>query len=298
VAQQPAGQTCVVTNGSGTVGSGAVTNVAVACGMTVAGSWGGYWYWNDTPGYRYSNVNMQLVQSGSSVTGPVFTDIANTIAGTVNGASIDFTVNYPGRVYIDLCSGTLVAAPTGTQLQAACIGYYGTPSVRDYTLYATSHLCAPSREACALTCVPLQTDAMNCGACGNVCGGGQVCNAGQCVAGNGTDVSGVWNAIETVTECGFGCGSSVGTVHVYQMAFVQDSAVTFHGTWYEVPVRGSTNGTSIAFGFDDLTTYLGPAQGQCIGTVSGSTMDLACDEYILSSTGLQLNGRGTVHATK
>ena len=54
VSTQPTGETCTVTNGSGTVGSANVTNVAVACS---AGSGGGGAYWipysaSPSPGKR------------------------------------------------------------------------------------------------------------------------------------------------------------------------------------------------------------------------------------------------------
>ncbi len=43
VGTQPTGETCTVTNGSGTVGSANVTNVAVACSSGTGGGGGAYW---------------------------------------------------------------------------------------------------------------------------------------------------------------------------------------------------------------------------------------------------------------
>ncbi len=41
--------------------------------------------------------------------------------------------------------------------------------------------CAADQHVCANACVSLQSDAKNCGACGNACGAGQGCSAGACV---------------------------------------------------------------------------------------------------------------------
>lgn len=41
--------------------------------------------------------------------------------------------------------------------------------------------CAADQHVCSNACVSLQSDAKNCGTCGNVCGAGQGCSAGACV---------------------------------------------------------------------------------------------------------------------
>jgi hypothetical protein len=41
--------------------------------------------------------------------------------------------------------------------------------------------CAADQRVCSSTCVSLQSDSRNCGACGNVCGAGQGCSVGACV---------------------------------------------------------------------------------------------------------------------
>jgi hypothetical protein len=41
--------------------------------------------------------------------------------------------------------------------------------------------CASDQKVCSNACVSLQSDAKNCGSCGNVCGAGQGCSAGACV---------------------------------------------------------------------------------------------------------------------
>ena len=40
--------------------------------------------------------------------------------------------------------------------------------------------CKSPKQTCVGKCVAIQTDANNCGACGNRCGGTQVCRNGQC----------------------------------------------------------------------------------------------------------------------
>ncbi len=41
--------------------------------------------------------------------------------------------------------------------------------------------CAADQHVCSNACVSLQSDALNCGACGKTCGTGQGCSAGACV---------------------------------------------------------------------------------------------------------------------
>ena len=42
-------------------------------------------------------------------------------------------------------------------------------------------VCASDQNLCSNACVSLQSDNLNCGACGNACGAGQGCSAGACV---------------------------------------------------------------------------------------------------------------------
>jgi DNA-binding beta-propeller fold protein YncE len=46
--------------------------------------------------------------------------------------------------------------------------------------------CPAGETACGRRCVALGSDAANCGACGNACGPGGVCDAGTCACGPGT----------------------------------------------------------------------------------------------------------------
>lgn len=55
--------------------------------------------------------------------------------------------------------------------------------------------CATGDACCAGRCSSLQTDSLNCGACGNVCGAAQGCCAGRCVA------------LDTSADCG-ACGQT------------------------------------------------------------------------------------------
>jgi hypothetical protein len=50
--------------------------------------------------------------------------------------------------------------------------------------------CPSGTQNCNGKCVDTQTDPANCGACGAACGGGQICSAGQCSCGPGTELCG------------------------------------------------------------------------------------------------------------
>lgn len=60
---------------------------------------------------------------------------------------------------------------------------------------ATETTCPAGESACGGQCVPLATDPLNCGACGNACGPGGVCSASACDCGPGT------------TRCGTTCAA-------------------------------------------------------------------------------------------
>jgi hypothetical protein len=70
--------------------------------------------------------------------------------------------------------------------------------------------CPAGQTLCGGRCVDTRSDPANCGTCGNVCTGGQVCSAGACMRGScptgTTDCSGACVDTQTsVTNCG-ACG--------------------------------------------------------------------------------------------
>jgi hypothetical protein len=93
-------------------------------------------------------------------------------------------------------TGTTVAERTGT---TAAVGRASCPADRDF---------------CSGTCRDLQTDAGNCGYCGNACSSGQTCENGRCTFW-GTSTPGI-TATTSITitpdlSCSYGeipCGSS------------------------------------------------------------------------------------------
>lgn len=46
-------------------------------------------------------------------------------------------------------------------------------------------ICAPGKVTCDRSCVDVETDAKNCGACGEACAASQICVAGECVGSGG-----------------------------------------------------------------------------------------------------------------
>ena len=75
--------------------------------------------------------------------------------------------------------------------------------------------CGASQQNCAGVCVDLASDRTNCGACGLLCGGRQVCVAGSCqdscppgqITCNGTCVNPLTNR-ESCGSCGNQCTAS------------------------------------------------------------------------------------------
>ncbi len=98
------------------------------------------------------------------------------------------------------CSGGVCRAPTCTPGAASCANattrQVCAPDGRSSTMVscaagevcdagacrAEAPTCPTGQTRCGTTCVSLQTDAMNCGACGRGCVAGQACVAGACAA--------------------------------------------------------------------------------------------------------------------
>jgi hypothetical protein len=66
--------------------------------------------------------------------------------------------------------------------------------------------CAAGLTDCGDVCVDLLNDPFNCGACGNACGIGNVCNFGGCVVGTGEQGSAVACA-PSLVNCGTACAN-------------------------------------------------------------------------------------------
>lgn len=57
--------------------------------------------------------------------------------------------------------------------------------VLSLSVLVTACICAPGHVACDDGCVDVSTDVSNCGGCGNVCDGRQICLEGACVGSTG-----------------------------------------------------------------------------------------------------------------
>ena len=117
----------------------------------------------------------------------------------------------------------------------------------------------------------------------------QQANGSETAVGN---VSGEWHVTGILTVCGLLCDSPVGTVYQSTVSFSHDAPSTFHGTYFERPVRGTLVGNSVTFGYDGLVVDGLAARGNCFGTIAGHSMTLNCSEYLKpkSSPEFQLNG--------
>jgi len=72
--------------------------------------------------------------------------------------------------------------------------------------------CPAPQVCCNGSCVETQTDDYHCGACGNVCSGGETCRAGTCVCPAGlTECSGTCVDTKTDPSNCAGCGSACPT---------------------------------------------------------------------------------------
>jgi hypothetical protein len=79
------------------------------------------------------------------------------------------------------------------------------------------HSCSPGQYGCGGVCKNLANDAQNCGACGNVCRGGEVCQNGQCLCPDGlVNCGGMCrNLVSDGQNCG-ACGIVCSARHICQ----------------------------------------------------------------------------------
>jgi len=75
-----------------------------------------------------------------------------------------------------------VTAPTTFYAVVVAVVNGGARTVVSPTVSFVVNPCAEGLAACGGSCVDVQTDAANCGGCGNACAAGQVCTAGACRA--------------------------------------------------------------------------------------------------------------------
>jgi hypothetical protein len=109
------------------------------------------------------------------------------------------------------------------------------------------------------------------------------------------NVTGDWAITGILTVCGFLCGSPVGKVYHSTATFSQDTATTFHGTYFGYQVQGTLSGSSVSFGFDNVPTPSVTVRSECAGTLTDTTMTLKCSEYVRPGSGSDflLNGSRT-----
>jgi serine/threonine protein kinase len=108
-------------------------------------------------------------------------------------------------------------------------------------------------------------------------------------------LEGDWTVTGILTVCGFLCGSPVGTVYHSTATFSHDTPTTFHGTYFDHPIRGTVSGNEISFAFDNLHVQSLTNRGDCVGTIAGPVMTLKCSEYLKPGSGQDflLNGSRT-----
>ena len=102
------------------------------------------------------------VTSTTTLTETSFVTEAMLITTTTTLTETEFTT-VPEATLTESPSSTTTATATATAFVCPCSG-------------STSTLCGATPD----TCKDLQSDVSNCGSCGNTCGDGQTCSAGQC----------------------------------------------------------------------------------------------------------------------
>ncbi len=156
VQSNPAGQSCSIANGSGTMGAGDISTIAVTCttnAYTVGGTLSGL-----------SSGTVVLKNNGG-----------DSLSRSVNGV---FT--FPSAVaYGNPYLVTVSSQPAN--LSCPVVNGSGTIS-GNVTNVSVSCSCASGYSACSGACVDTATDSNNCGGCGVVCPANFACSSGGCVA--------------------------------------------------------------------------------------------------------------------
>jgi len=224
----PAGTYHIVLSGCGSggatlhfhhlpMGSGGLTNLATTAGVTQSIM--------ATP-VGVSAVTSTCCSSGPEhtfwwVTCPAFASQSFT-ATTCGGAAFMTELDQQSatRVPISVCNGASVACgsqslvqstlPAGAGLSTLYLDSCGATGAANVGV--TFGPCTAPSIFCQGRCRNIQTDPANCGACGTVCGGGTICNAGSCACPVGqTLCAGTCRALQTDANncgaCGVVCGA-------------------------------------------------------------------------------------------
>lgn len=166
-AYPPRSQTCTVTNGTGTIASADVTNVAVACVTSTFDVGGNVSGLNGTLVLKNNGGNdLTITQSGG------FTFSSKVASGSAYAVTVG-TQPAGQTCTLSAASGTVTSGPI-TNVSVTCSGSTADPGV----LCGTGTYCTPGTQTC---CVSNGT-----GTCGSNCNGGAdkvVCdNAQDCAA--------------------------------------------------------------------------------------------------------------------
>jgi hypothetical protein len=75
----------------------------------------------------------------------------------------------------------------------------------------TGPTCTSGQLECSGTCINVQTDSQNCGACGKTCGSGSSCQSGACTCTSGFVSCGGSCVASNAQHCGSSCSACTGT---------------------------------------------------------------------------------------
>jgi hypothetical protein len=157
VLTQPSGQTCTVSNGSGTVGSSNVTNVGVACVASGSGSGTGFWM-------PFSAAPVSGTSGGKA---GLFLIASNAIASS---PAPQFVTTNPVTLLGLAFQGATFGSTPPTAITPALIIYAAAGSDGNTHLYGLN-LANPSNSSTAPT--PTQITNLSVPASKNICSGGQ-----------------------------------------------------------------------------------------------------------------------------